>query len=128
MKIMEASTVIKELYRNGVSDEVQWSNALENFAKVLSETDNSDELESCILSDENWELSVNERLNLLEKAKLGGASSIPFLKDYYGYLAAHLDPSEEKTSAQKKLQKLIASSLTYEHYSKVHWLGTKLAQ
>jgi hypothetical protein len=112
MNILEASEVIKDLYRHGSSDEYEWNHAIENFAATLASTNDSDELEKCILSDESWELSVDARLALLEKAKSTGASSMSFLKDYFGYLAAHLDPSEEKSSADRELQKLLASGLS----------------
>lgn len=111
MNIVQAAERIKELYQIDGANEGQWEKALSNFLSCLDVSDDAGELELCILSDKNWELSVGERIQLLEKAKSLGASSPAFLKDYYGYLGAHLDPSPEQEHARHQLDRLLAEEL-----------------
>lgn len=101
---------IKELYQTGSSDDQAWAKVLGDFKKALDAETDPLVLENCILADKNWDLSVSERLELLERAKSLGAASLPFLKDYYGYKGAHLDPGPEKDDAILQLKRLLEGS------------------
>ncbi|GAA0616434.1 hypothetical protein GCM10008943_33970 [Paenochrobactrum glaciei] len=70
---------------------------------MLNDVGDPSDLERCVLGDENWELSVDERIALLKKAKSLGASSTAFLIDFYGYMGAHLDPEPKKESSFQNL-------------------------
>ena len=116
MNIIEASQDIIKLYQKQSSDfssekemEVIWKNAIDKFDRALKDENNLGTLEKCIFNDINWELHVEGRLKILKKAKSLGANSEKFLKDYYGYLAAHLDPSDEKETADKELKRLLST-------------------
>ena len=114
MNIKDASNAIKSLYKkpnsffeSDTDANFAWEKAIHNFDRALEAENNLNTLELCVLEDSNWEISVNERLKLLKKAKILGASSNEFLIDYFGYLAAHLDPGSEKKAASKSLQVLL---------------------
>lgn len=111
MNIIQAAENIKQLYRTHSTNEDQWNKALTCFANALNNTSDPDLLEKCVLDDINWELSIDERILLLKKAKFFGGTSIEFLKDYYGFLAAHLDPSPQKENAIQQLKLLLLRSL-----------------
>ena len=113
MNIIEVSQNIIELYRKPNSNfsskkdmKLVWNNVLEEFDRALEDENDINVLEKCILDDINWELHVEGRLKMLRKAKMLGAKSESFLKDYYGYLAAHLDPSCGKEAAERELERL----------------------
>lgn len=106
MHIMRAAERIKELYRTFDTDQKNWDIALDEFKSSLEETDDPIILERCVLADAGWELSVDERIKLLRKAKLLGCDSKIFLLDYYGYMGAHLDPGPEKQEADEKFSAL----------------------
>lgn len=117
MNIIEAAAAIKALYQIpnasfSSSSEVErvWRDAIDNFRDALERECDPQVLEKCIISDPNWELSVDERLATLEKAKSLGVLSKPFLLDYFGYKAAHLDPGLEKEEAVLELKKLLPPS------------------
>lgn len=117
MNIIDAAEAIKFLYQTpnasfSSSAEVEqvWQEAIDNFHNALEHECDPQVLEQCIISDPNWELSVDERLSLLEKTKNLGVSSKPFLMDYFGYKAAHLDPGPEKDAAALELKKLLPPS------------------
>lgn len=117
MSIHEASRAIQELYQipnsaypSAIEMERVWHDALKTFEHELHAENDPLKLEACVLADPNWDLHVEGRLALLEKAKRLGAFSQAFLMDYFGYIAAHLDPSTEKTHAQEQLQKLMNQS------------------
>ena len=119
MDISEASENIKKLYQTSNSTfsseyeaERIWQNAISDFHNALELENDPEKLETCVLDDSNWRLHVNGRLALLKKTKALGANSRKFLMDYYGYLAAHLDPSLEKEEADLQLSKLLNSSST----------------
>lgn len=107
MDLREATELIKKLYKKNITSDIDWNYAISNFKKSLDKENNVDVLEQCILDDLNWELHVEGRIALLHKAKCYGASSKKFLIDYYGYLSAHLDPSEEQRCAETELSKLL---------------------
>lgn len=114
MNLIEAAEAIKALYKTpntsfSSASEVEraWSDAINRFQNALERECDPQILEKCILSDPNWELSVDERLATLEKAKGLGASSKPFLMDYFGYKAAHLPPGPEKEEAALQLKRIL---------------------
>ncbi|MDP8100371.1 hypothetical protein [Phocoenobacter atlanticus] len=107
MNIIDASEIIKKLYRETTHSKIEWDLAIKNFNNCLLKENNLIILEQCILNDPDWELHVEGRLFLLDKAKRLGACSRKFLIDYYGYLSAHLDPSERRQHAEKKLEELL---------------------
>ena len=109
MSVVQASERIKSLYRESSNDDQVWKSALDAFGFALNSENDAETLERCILDDNNWELPVQLRIDLLNKAKALGCRSRAFLMDYYGYKAAHLDPEdEERIQARKELEKLMA--------------------
>ncbi len=108
MKLLNAVTQIQNLYRvpndpEKSEDEIKdvFAIAHKNFHQALDTEQDATVIETCLLADPNWELSVEAREALLRKGKALGLSSQAFLLDYYSYLGAHLDPGEEKTKAKK---------------------------
>lgn len=118
MDLIEAAEAIKALYKtpnasfsSASEAERAWSDAIDRFQNALEREYDPQILEKCIISDPNWELSVDERLATLEKAKGLGASSRPFLMDYFGYKAAHLDPGPEKEEAALQFRRFLSPSV-----------------
>lgn len=114
MDIKSAAEAIKIMYRtsnssfdSGIEVEQACRDAIKNFNEALSSENDPNVLEECVICDPNWEISVDERLDLLRKTKNLGASSMEFLIDYYGYLAGHLDPGPEKDVASSELNFLL---------------------
>lgn len=107
MSVSQASLAIKELYRTHNTSEKDWNEAISHFEQALEDCDDVDELEKLAVEDRKWELSTDMMLLLLYKAKRLGASSEAFQIQYYGYLAAHLDPSEEQEYADKEVRRLM---------------------
>lgn len=107
MSIFQAAENIKFLYRTHNTNEKKWAKELRYFRSMLNDIGDPSTLERCVLDDENWELSVGERIALLKKAKSLGASSTAFLRDFYGYMGAHLEPEPEKESAIHSLDFLL---------------------
>lgn len=107
MKLIKLSEKIRDFYQNDVSNIDIWDATLRQFHTSLDETEDLSEILECIFSDPNWELSVNERFALLAKAKTLGAHSDAFLRDYFGFFGAHLDPSPEKDAAKHSLELLM---------------------
>lgn len=107
MSIFQAAENIKILYRTHNTNEKEWAKALKYFRSMLNDVGEPSDLERCVLEDENWELSVDERIALLKKAKSLGASSTAFLRDFYGYMGAHLNPGLEKESSIQNLDFLL---------------------
>lgn len=106
-EIKRLYTIPNTAYASVQEVEMVWQAASDIFNHALGAENNKHVLEQCVLADPNWELSVDERLCLLEKAKKLGASSRPFLLDYHGYLAAHLDPGPEQAAAAAMLEVLL---------------------
>lgn len=114
MSLNEKIDVIKGLYRisnasfaSEFEAKSAWSKAINDFDNSLINENNLNVLETCILEDQNWELHVQGRIAILRKAKELGATSDEFLKDYYSYMFAHLDPGSEKDTAKLELKRLI---------------------
>lgn len=116
--LLEAAETIRNLYRTPNTEfssqealEEAWRQAILRFDEALAQEHDPVVLERCILQDPNWEVSVAERLKLLERARSSGVSSLAFLTDYFGYRAAHLDPGPEKEAAAKELKGLLEQQL-----------------
>ena len=110
MDILAAYEQIKALYQNNVTNPAKWRDATELFATALENTHSPRPLEEVALRDENWELSVDQRLALLHRAKKLGASSHAFLCDYYGYVAMYTDPGPEHDALRAKFEELMSQS------------------
>lgn len=108
MDIEDAIKQIKGLYQSANTNAKDWADAAAEFRAALDRTDDFERLEACVIADENWDISVEERQMLLKKAKALGANSKSFLADYYGFLAAHLDPGQDKDAARAALQEVLA--------------------
>ena len=85
MSIFKASDAIKKLYQvpnssypTVVEMERVWNVALKAFEHELYAENDPLKLEACVLADPNWDLHVEGRLALLEKAKRLGAFSRAF--------------------------------------------------
>lgn len=102
MSVSQISLATKELYGRSIKNE-----AITRFERALDHCNNVDELERLAVEDVDWQLPTDMMLLLLYKAKRLGASSEDFQKQYYGYLAAHLDPGEEQAYAHKEIKRLM---------------------
>ena len=114
MKLETAIGRIRALYSKPNSTfsshaevENTWQKALDDFDSAMEHETDPATLEACILADENWDIHVDGRLRLLDKAKSLGVSSNAFLMDYYRYRAFILDPGPEKDEAFQSLDLLM---------------------
>ena len=107
-KLIVLGAILNSAYPSESEAEKTWDRALRDFDIALAAENNPEELERLVLSDENWELGVYARLELLEKAKRLGANSKSFLLDYYSFVGAHNDPGEEKALCKKMVKMLMA--------------------
>lgn len=110
MDIFAAAEDIKTLYRNGITAEARWDTARKSFHDALANSTDPAPLEEVILRDENWEISVDLRTALLERAKVLGASSHAFLCEYYGFIGMHMDPGPEHDAMRAKLDELMGDA------------------
>lgn len=109
MKIVDIVKEMMKIYGNSEKDnENYWNQIKKDFYDELTQCSDPKILLSALRLDfYEWLIPFEERLSLMEKIKNFGVEDIDFLKDYYGYKAAFLDPTTEQKHAKAELDRLI---------------------
>ena len=104
MTLLESSAKLKANFSFDYSTDyskyswLKYMQSLEDFYTSLMQENDKSILEKCVLDNPNWELPIEPTALLLMRAKKLGCNSDEFLRYYYGYIGAHLDPEESKNS------------------------------
>ena len=89
----------KDIFGNIRSDEdINWEDSRRRFINALARENSPTRLEEAVIYKWSWDLPIDLKMKLLERAKDAGCDSFKFWQDYYKYLAAHLTPSDPEFS------------------------------